>query len=43
MLQCGTAQVAPEETRGLAAVAQLSSGVYGVRDAPLQIKEKKMW
>lgn len=43
VLQCGTAQVAPEEACGLAAIAQLSSGVYGLRDAPLQIKGIKMW
>lgn len=41
MLQGGTAEVAPGESCGVGAIAQLSPGGYGVRDAPLQIKGLK--
>lgn len=43
MLQGGTAEVAPGESCGVGAIAQLSCGGYGMRDAPLQIKGLKAW
>lgn len=43
VLQGGTAGVAPGESCGVGAIAQLSSGVYGVRDRPLQIRGLKPW
>lgn len=43
VLRGRTDRVAPEESCGIAAIAQLSFGGYGVRDTPLQIKGIKTW
>lgn len=39
----GTAKVAPGESCGVGAIAQLPFGGYEVGDAPLQIKGLKSW
>lgn len=43
MLQGRTVEVAPGESCGVGAIAQLSSSGYGVRDASLQSKGFKPW
>lgn len=43
MLQGGTAEVAPGKSCGVGAIAQLSSGGYGVRDTPLQRFKTVVW
>lgn len=43
VLQGGTAWAVPEESCGVAAMAQLSSGGYGEKDTPLRIKGVKPW